>query len=68
MQRPCVFRPPTRVQVVGSCAVRAAVRRPQGEASNPSRSRRCRRPALMVDVALAMPAACFDSKDQLNHR
>jgi len=51
MQRPFVFRPPTRVTVVGSFGLRCSVA-----------------PALAVDLALLMPAACFDSKDQLNHR
>lgn len=49
--RPFVFRAPTRVQVVGSFGLRAALR-----------------PSPCLDLSLLMPAACFDSKDQLNHR
>lgn len=51
LQRPFVFRPPTRVTVVGSFGLRCSVA-----------------PALAADLAVLMPAACFDSKDQLNHR
>ena len=51
VQRPFVFRAPTRVQVVGSFGLRAALR-----------------PSPCLDLSLLMPAACFDSKDQLNHR
>eukprot|EP00887_Chlorella_sp_A99_P002636 scaffold6.g2636.t1 len=49
--KPFVFRPPARVRVVGSFALRAAAG-----------------PSPCVDVAVEMPAECFDAKDQLNHR
>lgn len=52
-QRPFTFRPPARVQVVGSFALCASVLGAQPPC---------------VDLALLMPPACFDSKDQLNHR
>ena len=50
-QSPFTFRAPTRVQVVGSFALRAAVG-----------------PEPCVDLALLIPPACFDNKDELNHR
>lgn len=52
LQKPFTFQPPTSIQQVGSFALGAATR--------------ARAPSL--DLAVEMPAACFDSKDQLNHR
>lgn len=52
ISRPFNFQAPEAVEIVGSFAYKATLRAPNA----------------CIDVAMVMPNACFDEKDQLNNR